>query len=393
MRLALLGCLSVFLLATSVEAAVAPASRWVIPMRLRHDFELQPQERTRPVVVGDVIYAANLEGNVYAIHRTDGYILWKYKMPAGVDGSLAYGRSKVIIGDTKGNLIALNARDGSFSWIFKIQTQWLAPVAFGRDKVIAMTSSDELYALSDTQGKELWHFSHRGDEKMTVHGTAAPAVFASEVYQGFSDGTEVALSLNKGDVLWTKRLRSRDRFYDVDMSAYVDESTVIAASFDGHVYAMNRLNGDTRWLLPVGSYGGFLVEEGRVYFAGLDNKLYAVDRENGHVIWSTPYHQGVGSTPARVGDSIVFATSSDPMYVVDMKTGELAGETSLGTGTLAAPVASPDGWFYTMSNYGTLYSFELQKTLAGAFPKDRVLAVPSLRPILVEPGSHSSDAR
>jgi outer membrane protein assembly factor BamB len=255
-----------------------------------------------------------------------------------------------------------------------------------------MTSSEEVYALTDSQGKEVWHFSHRGDEKMTVRGTAGPAPYGNEVYQGFSDGSEVALSLAKGDVLWQKKLRSRDRFYDVDMTAYVDDVAVIAASFDGRLMSLNRMTGDTRWILAVGSYGGFVVEENRVYFAGLDNKFYAVDRENGHILWSTPFDGGVALTPARVGDALVFSTSSDPVYIVDRKTGEILARTVLGTGSLAG-AAAVDDWFYCLSNYGNLYSFQLRKTLE-ATPSRAPRTVPttSLRPRLVGPQFNPVDS-
>jgi outer membrane protein assembly factor BamB len=365
-------------------ASTIADSRWIEPLRHGHGFELQPEERTKPVVIGDVVYAAGLEGHVVAMHRTDGYMLWSYEMPAGVDGSLAYGRSKLFVGDTQGNLIALNARDGSVAWKFKIGAEWLAPVAVIRDRVIAMTSSEEVYALSDSQGKEIWHFSHRGDEKMTIRGTAGPATYGNEVYQGFSDGSEIALSVDKGDQIWQKKLRTRERFYDVDMTAYVDETSVIAASFDGRLMSLNRLNGDTRWMLPVGSYGGFVAEENRLYFAGLDNKFYAVERENGRILWSTPFAGGVAMTPTRVGDTLVFTSSSDPVYILDRKTGEILDRATLGTGSLAGATGADD-WFYCLSNYGNLYSFQLRKTLeASPSRAPRTLPTPSLRPRLAE---------
>ena len=172
---------------------MTPLSRWIDPSRLGERWEQRPVERTRPLVVGDILYFANLSGDVIAVHRLEGYPLWKKRLPAGVEGALTYARSKIFVGDTKGNLFALNARDGSEIWKFKIQSEWLSPPFVLRDKVFVASSADELFALSESTGKEIWHFSHRGDEKMTVRGTGSPAVYGNEVFQGFSE---------RGVVVW-----------------------------------------------------------------------------------------------------------------------------------------------------------------------------------------------
>ena len=59
----------------------------------------------------------------------------------------------------------------------------------------------------------------------------------------------------------------------------------------------------------------------------------------------------------------MITTSSDPVYLVDPSNGEIVWRTALGAGTLAAPAAQTDGWFYCFSNYGILYSFEVRKDL------------------------------
>ncbi len=341
-------------------------------------YDLPPQERTGPIVVGDIIYYANLSGKVTALHRTEGYTLWSRKLPskASIDGAFSYARAKIYVGDTKGNLYALNSRDGSIAWTFKAQSEWLSPPVVSHERVLAATSSDELYAIGEADGKEKWHYARRGDEKMTVRGTATPAVFGSEVFYGFSDGSLVALTLGKGRVLWTQKLRSRDRFYDIDMKPEVDQDRVIAATFDGNLYSLDRTTGDTKWVFRVGSYGGFLIDGDRLYFSGLNGNFYALDKNSGEVLWKTPFDGGVASTPVKSGDFLVITTSNDPVYILDIKTGKIVARQALGAGTLAAAEAQPDGWFYCLSNFGNLYAFEL---LTGMPTKKgpKTLATPS----------------
>lgn len=353
--------LKAFLLFCSFSYA-GIVSHWLVPNTNKIEFEVTA-ERTQPIVVGDIVYSSGIHGNVYSLHRTLGYTMWSKKMDGPVEGSLSYGRSKLVVGDLKGNLVALNARDGSENWRFKIQGEWLAPAAIYRDKVIASTSNDEMYAFSEAKGTELWHYAHRGDDKMTVRGTSGPVVFGTDVFQGFSDGHLVALNINDGKVIWDKRLKTKTRFTDVDMNVYVDEKSVIAGTFDGKVYSLERSTGSTLWMVPVGSYGGFLVDSSKVYFSGLDGNFYALDRNTGSVVWKTPYTGGVGTTPAMVDDFVVISTSDDPVYVLEAGTGKVHDTVSLGKGTLASVAPGVDGWFFVMSNYGNLFSYQINKNL------------------------------
>lgn len=333
--------------------------RWIWEPPSARAMELSPHERTKPVLIGDLLYVGNQRGEVTALHRQYGYALWKEKMPAGLDGSLAYGRSKIFAGDVQGNFRVLNARDGSDVWKYKIQSSFLSPAIIQRNRVFVSTSADEIIALGEGSGKELWHYSHRGDEKMTIRGVPSAAVFEDEVFQGFSDGSLVKLAAKDGRVLWSRKLRTRDRFYDIDMSPYVDENDVIVATFDGMIFNLDRRSGSTHWTFNVGGYGGVLVEGDVLYFSGLDGKIYALNRHTGSEIWKTPFEKGVGLAPTRVGEHLVVTTSGDPVYLLEPKTGKIVWQGGLGSGSFASAVGHTDGWFYCLSNYGKLYSFQI----------------------------------
>ena len=335
---------------------------WTLDTHSENPFELVSQERTRPMIEGDILFYANNKGDVVAIHRALGFVLWKVNVGSSVNGSLKYGRSKLYVGDSSGYLTALHSRDGSVAWKIKIQSEWLSPVAVQRDKVCASTSAEELYCLNERDGKELWHYSHRGDEKMTIRGTGSPTIYGDVIYQGFADGHLSALSLETGSVIWTKKLKTRSRFYDIDMPLFVDDKGVLVGTFDGNLYYLDRNDGSTIWMFAVGSASGFLVEAERIYFSGLNGFFYAMDRTSGSPIWKTAFDSGVGLTPARVGDLIVFSTTKDPIYAVKDSTGEVVWTKSLGSGTFSGVVSNPvEGSFYVLSNYGNLFAFEVIK--------------------------------
>lgn len=354
------------ILATPSFAVVENSSTWAMPLRTEPRFDLTPYERTQPILLKDILYTADQTGRVLALHRTKAYILWEKKLKHGVQGALGYGRSKIFVGDREGNLIALNARDGSESWRFKSNYSWLsAPVVSKtHSRVFAVNSVGELYALSESRGEVLWSYVRRDEKKMSVWGSGGPVLYGdSELFQGFADGTLVALKAENGERIWEKKLSTRERFGDIKMTPYVDEQRVIAASFDGQLYSVDRLTGNTQWVFPVGSYSGFIGWGGRLYFGGLNHYFYALNLATGLAEWKTPYEGDVSATPMLLRGTLVFPTSGDPIYLLNASDGKIQKQIFLGAGTLASPVGTDeDGWWHVLSNYGNLYSFELRQT-------------------------------
>jgi outer membrane protein assembly factor BamB len=172
----------------------------------------------------------------------------------------------------------------------------------------------------------------------------------------------------------------------------VDDKTVIAATFDGSLYCLDRINGDIKWVFRVGSYSGFLVEDNRLYFSGLNGFFYALDKNTGDVIWKTPYDKGVGTTPTRVGGYLVVTTSGDPVYVIDPKDGKVVARKDLGAGTLAsaASVGHSDSWYYMLSNFGNLYAYEIEDRPYQEKEKPRTIPTPSAFRRFAQAESNSS---
>jgi len=345
--------------AIGAQASVQLIQKYVLQHSDGYRFENRPSERTRPVVVGDIVYYATLEGKVVAVHRTQGYVLWKRQLGAAVEGALTYGRAKLFVGDLQGNLYALRARDGSIAWQVKIREVWLSPPVLHRDKLFAATSGGGIYAYKESTGEQLWYYPRKGVEKMTIRGMAGPTVFGGEIFQGFADGTVVALKASSGQEVWSKKLGRRDRFYDVDTPAYVDQTNVVIATYDGNLYNLDRLTGNLKWVFRVGSYGGFVVEKGKIFFAGLNGYFYSLGLSTGRVFWKTKFEKGMGLTPARVGKYLVFTTSEDPVYLIEAETGAVAWKGQLGAGSLAPAAVDPDGWVFMVSNYGNFYAYRV----------------------------------
>lgn len=111
---------------------------------------------TNPIIVGQTIFATNTKGNVIAIEKNKGKLLWETQInPSNIQlSSLESDGQHIFVGGSDG-LYALDGKDGKLVWLFKTSRKVEAkPVMF--EGILYVTSHDHhLYLLEPTHGEEL----------------------------------------------------------------------------------------------------------------------------------------------------------------------------------------------------------------------------------------------
>jgi polyvinyl alcohol dehydrogenase (cytochrome) len=123
-----------------------------------------------PTVDGDAVYFPDWAGNLFAVQKDSGHLIWSHKISEydGVEGAIsrvspAVDANHVIIGDIlnskqvhKGaNVISVDRETGTVQWITQVETHPAAiitgsPVVFGGVVYIGVSSSEETLALDPT---------------------------------------------------------------------------------------------------------------------------------------------------------------------------------------------------------------------------------------------------
>ena len=116
----------------------------------------------RPIVSGDLIYVASYQGNIVAINRAQGNVVWK-KLESSfhnldVDASSVYSVSD------RSKVVARNLYTGDSVWENSQLTlrNVSAPAAFG-DYVAVVDYKDYLHLLSKADGSFAYRFKPAGD--------------------------------------------------------------------------------------------------------------------------------------------------------------------------------------------------------------------------------------
>ncbi len=157
--------------------------------------------RLEPIVGDGMVFVGTYSGNLYALDRLTGEIVWGFETPGPIVHSPAYHGGVVYAGSIGRTLHAINAETGRVLWTFAMEK--------------------------------------RGGF------SASPAVTDKSVFIGGRDGTFYALDAKTGRVLWRKETGAPIR----NTAALVGDR-VIAASDDMHCYAFRTDSGELLWKSP-----------------------------------------------------------------------------------------------------------------------------------------------
>jgi outer membrane protein assembly factor BamB len=167
-----------------------------------------------PVVQGDSVYFASIDGQVWAIDRTARS--WP------LERTILFWKANLYIW----GVISAPVQKGTV-WSRNIGGKVLLPVAATPDSVYSVTTKGKVVALDSMTGSERWR-TEVGDDV-----TAPPVVAGRTMLAGTEDGLIVGLDRFTGETLWDFETGGK-----VTASPVVVRGTMYVASHDGVLYAI-----------------------------------------------------------------------------------------------------------------------------------------------------------
>ena len=322
--------------------------------------EYKPQEFAQAAGDGNRVFVGCRAGWLYALSPSDGRLLWRKTIPAGISSRPLYlpEAQRLYVGTDDGALMSLDPRTGAVRWLYQAKGPLASPPVEA-DGVLYFTSGENrLYAVDAQSGVWRWQYEREAPETFAIRGYGAPLVFGGRVYAGFADGYLATLNARTGDVIWARALGGDSgRFLDVDSTPVIDQGTLYVASRSAGLYALDPADGATRWRFEVEGGGTVRLDGDRLFFTATPGGLYCLDRK-GRLQWRQSLAgQGELSEPVLLGARHLLVSASDGgAYVVERERGRLLQLFAPGHGITAAP--SVDGRrVFVLTNAGFLYAF------------------------------------
>jgi polyvinyl alcohol dehydrogenase (cytochrome) len=340
--------------------------------------------RVQPTIAGNTLYTANQNGLVYALDRQTGCVQWTYQAEDEVRSSIVIGSDKkgmanrLYFSDFKANVYALDIQKKKLLWKHKMDSHPLATITgtllLHEGRLYVPLSSTEIVAaynpkypccnfrgsvaaLNALDGSFIWKTYTVDEPKPQAinsagvqnYGPSGAPVWSSPTIdvkrkclyigtgENYSHPTSltsdaiIAMSLETGQILWSKQTQSRDAWNagciqagsancpenhgpDFDFGAppiLIQRNNMpdvlLAGQKSGMVYAFNPdSKGDIIWQQRVGRggiMGGIhwgMASDGQTLYVPINDReaweadkdkpafpgLHAVDIDNGKILWS-----------------------------------------------------------------------------------------------------------
>jgi len=321
--------------------------------------------RLTPVIAGDVIYAANRDGKVFAIDRHENDRLWKVDVEAELTSALGAGNGLVLVGTAEGILIALGQEDGSEKWRSPLSSEMLAAAQADGDVVVVQTMDGKASGLSAATGKKLWTYATTAPA-LTLRTSASPFLEGGIAYLAFANGRLVALDQRNGLLLWEQQVsfpqgrNELERLISYDGKPLISGNDIYLASYQGHAVSLEKVRGRMQWQEKISAFGQLAAADGNLYLTQSDDTVVALKMANGRKLWENNKmaHRRL-TGPVVLGEYVVVADAEGYLHVMRQSDGEFAGRKRLWSDSVRNPLLSDGEKLYVLTNDGNLRAFQL----------------------------------
>jgi len=290
--------------------------------------------RSKPLVMGNAVFAATLDGKLYKL-SLDGKVTW-VRQPTGhqVFADLVKGDGKILLNSSDLYLHCVDEETGQERWrhslMEAVYTQndriWAdfdggggdfqSPPVVAEGIVFAGSPDRFVHALDQETGKEIWRFEVRGQIP------AAPVFSDGKIFFGQQGGTSYYYCINAytGELIWKKEVGWGWA------SANVVDGKVYVPTVSGWIYCLDTETGKTIWEYNTenGTYPAPAIEDNVVVFGSWNHKYYGFDKDSGEQLWVANIDGNPDSGAAMVKDGKAYlqGLAADYFSCVDLKTGE-----------------------------------------------------------------------
>jgi outer membrane protein assembly factor BamB len=348
---------------TDFASTVDVARSW---SRAIGDGEQRLGLRQHPALADGRLYAADIEGNVYAFDAANGDPVWEVETGLRLSGGPGVGEGTIVVGSLDGDVVALNPDDGSERWRAKLSSEVVSAPAIGSGIVVARANDGRVFGYGLTDGERRWVYD-RGLPSLTLRGNSAPLIAEGAVFLGYDNGTVAALRVSDGVQQWEQTIAigegrtEIDRMVDIDGEIIVDAAEVFAAAYNGQLLAVAIQGGRQLWNRELSAYSGLALAPGKILVSDADGTVWALDRSTGAALWKQDAlaHRWL-TTPAIQGNFAVVGDLDGYLHWLNLDDGALAARDRLTRDPIRATPQVAQDVLYAIGIDGELGAYRLQ---------------------------------
>lgn len=335
-----------------------PKTEWRATLRKSANLGRGLYQFGAPMLRDDTLYVGSAKGGLFAI-ATTGKSRWHYDTTGPVFAPVAVYGNLVYAADAEGTVYAVHRDDGREEWRLELDAEIMAQPLATEATLFVVTMRGELIAIHRDSGAVRWRTPGRlVATSFSVKGASDPVAVGELIVVGHADGRVTAYRQSNGDIAWEERVAGRNAvLQDVDTKPLVVDGRLYIAAAGRGLMALEPSTGKTLWRSKLGSPNNLLLANNILYVAGQGN-VYAVDPKTGGRHWESQLPESEVAAPVLVNGKLITISTQDRLYVLDPATGQLLGKRHLGSGTYG-DLAVDGNLVYVLTNAANLLALRV----------------------------------
>lgn len=318
-----------------------------------------------PVVAGNSVYAAGLDGKIASFNAETGKSQWVIDAGRKVYGGVGADGALVAVGTAKGEVLAYDAM-GQPLWQARLSSEIMSAPQVSTDVVVVRTGDGRIFGLDAKDGKRKWVYQ-RAMPSLALRSNAGVVVTHGAVFAGFAGGKLVALDLATGNVGWEATVAlprgatELERVTDISSLPVEDGRMVCATAYQGRTACFEIASGNLLWARDVSSSAGMAIDERNVYVSDTRGAIHALDKFSGASLWKQDKLTArQGTAPLALGRYIAVADVQGYVHLLAREDGSFAARIATDGSQIAAPPVALSKGLLVQTRNGGLYALTVQ---------------------------------
>jgi outer membrane protein assembly factor BamB len=297
--------------------AACPASTAAItfPLEAKWSASLPAPPAFAPAFDADHVYISLKTNQLVALAIKDGRVVWSVECPMSAPPAAGGG---LVFAGSDGLIEARAETSGGAQWRRPVSGRVLS-LHWEAGWLIAQTDPGLLLVMRAADGEILWQKDFGSPLK------APPAPAGDRLYLGLEDGRVVALSLQAGGEIWTRK------FAEAAAGILPVGDRVYIGGRDNYFHSLDAEDGDGDWKFATGAdlLGLPVLDDKRVYFVALDNVIRGHNRNGGSRVWKQLIPVRPFTGPLLSGETLIVSGVAAELYGYSTLDGKRSGPYSL----------------------------------------------------------------
>ena len=320
----------------------------------------------QPYIYDNAIYVATTNGNIAALNKHSGEMIWQNKLDSGLVAGPIVHHNTIAVNTSKSSILLIDKKNGKLQQNISLSNDSVAKPLLINDSIYVKTINGFLYDINLKTGKKTWSY-HHGSPEIILKASSSPVEYQNTIIVGFSDGALVSFDKNNGHVLWQRHISfpkgasDVERLVDIDTNPIIDGQNIYIASYQGEIGAYSVENSEFNWHRNASTYHDLAISGNTVVMVDSKDLIWAFDKNTGAVLWKQSALKARRLTaPVIWNKQLLIADHHGVLNYISLQTGDFIGRLTIPGSILSAPVIDHDAC-YVLNTNGQLYHLSMRK--------------------------------